>query len=243
MPFGTEYAWRPSWGFVERIYIRLFGLLDLPSRLRARLILSELNAFKYQKVLDVGSGTGCYSFHLSRDDRIEVCAVEIDEARVSESSHIAKYLKKRNLNFYKGSASGCLQKFPSQTFEITLAVEILQYLPDVQLTLQEIYRVLRPGGHLLGHVPVLGYLRPQEKTLFDDRTIQEMLLAQKFQIVKIIPTFGGIPYRLCAVYELLSHMPLLVGLLFPFLLLVCACHRLENPKGRYRFFVARKPTE
>jgi len=243
MPFGIEYAWRPSWGLIERTYVRLLGVLDLPNRLRARLVLNELNALKYRKVLDVGSGTGCYSFYLSRDDRIEVSAVEIDEARVSDSSHIAKHLKKRNLNFYGGSANGHLQKFPSKTFEIALAIEVFQYIPDVPFTLREIYRVLKPGGHLFGHVPVLGYLRPQEKTLFDDRIIQMMLSEQNFQIVKIIPTFGGMLYEFCGLFDRISRSRFLAGILFPLILLTSTAFSVENPKGRYRFFMARKPAE
>ena len=39
-PFGAEYGWRPEWNLFERIYIRTFGVVDLPSRLRARLVIA-----------------------------------------------------------------------------------------------------------------------------------------------------------------------------------------------------------
>lgn len=242
-PFGTEYAWRPSWGLIERFYIRIFGLLDLSSRIRARIVLPELNRLQPKKVLDLGSGTGCYSFYLSRKSCISVTGVEIDERRIAESSYIVKCLGRRNLKFCYGSVDKCVQNFPPEAFEMGLAIEVLQYLSDVPLILKQTYRVLKPGGSLLGHVPVLGYLRPEEKTLFDDRKIQEMLCEANFQVIKIVPTIGGISGRLCTVYEYLSHSPVVTGILFPFILIASSAFPVENPKGQYRFFVARKPTQ
>ncbi len=242
-PFGTEYAWRPSWGLMERFYIRIFGLLDLPSRLRARIVLRELNRLRPKKVLDLGSGTGCYSFYLSRDCCTDVTGAEIDERRITESSHIAKCLGRRNLKFCYGSVDECVKNFPPEYFEMGLAIEVLQYLSDVPLILRQTYRVLKPGGSLLGHVPVLGYLRPEEKTLFDDRKIQEMLCEANFQVIKIVPTIGGISGRLCSLYEYLSRSPRVTGILFPFMLIASSAFPVENPKGQYRFFVARKPAE
>jgi len=240
-PFGAEYACRPTWGLWERSYVRTFGLLDFPNRLRARIIAPELEALHPQKVLDLGSGTGCYSFYLSRNQRVVVSGVEIDQGRISESRHIAKCLGRNNLQFYLGSSNGRLRNFPPETFEVVLAVEVLQYLPDVRLTLREIYRVAKPGGHLLGHVPALGYLRPEETTLFNDERIQTILSEANFHILKIVPTFGGALRKLCALYDLLSHSRMLVGMFFPFFLFASTALRVENPKGQYRFFIARKP--
>lgn len=242
-PFGAEYAWRPTWGILERSYIRMFGLLDLPGRLRARIVMPELDRLQLRKVLDLGSGTGCYSFYLSRDNCTDITGVEIDGCRVSESSHIAKCLGRGNLKFLCGSVDQCLKSFPPEAFETALAIEVLQYLTDVASILQETYRVLKPGGYLLGHVPVLGRLRPEERTLFDDNQIQEILFETHFQIVEIRPTFGGISRKLCSLYDRLSRRRMLVGILFPFILLASAAFQVENPNGDYRFFIARKPSE
>ena len=242
-PFGAEYAWRPTWGVLERSYIRMFGLLDLPGRLRARIVMAELDRLRVRKVLDLGSGTGCYSFYLSRNNGTDITGVEMDGCRVSESSHIAQRLGRGNLKFLCGRANEYLKTFPSEVFEMALAIEVLQYLGEVPAILQETYRVLKPGGYLLGHVPVLGYLRPGERTLFDDDKIQEILFESHFQIIEIKPTFGGIPRKLCSLYNRLSRWRLLVGILFPVILLVSAAFQVENPDGDYRFFIARKPAE
>lgn len=221
----------------------MFGLLDLPNRLRAGIVIRELNGLKAGRILDLGSGTGCYSFYLSRDLRLEVVGVEVDEGRISESSQIAKGLGRGNLKFLCGNATECVKNFSSGMFDAALAIEVLQYLSDVASILQETYRVLTPGGYLLGHVPVLGCLRPQERTLFNDDKIQHILSKANYQVVKIIPTFGGIPRKLCGLYDRLSRSRMAVGVLFPFILLASMVLQVENPNGDYRFFVARKPTD
>jgi ubiquinone/menaquinone biosynthesis C-methylase UbiE len=242
-PFGAEYALRPSWGLLQRSYVRMFGLLDLPNRLRARIVLPELNTLQPKKVLDLGSGTGCYSFYVSRQDSIDVSAVEINQTRVSESEHIAKCLERGNVKFYLGEVHECLQNFCSDSFDLVLAIEVLQLFPNIRLALREIYRVLKPGGCIIGHIPVLGHLRPYEKTLFGDKKIRQLLSDANFQMLRIIPTFGGILRKLCGLYDLISGSHVFVALLFPIILPLSVAFRVENPRGDYRFFVARKPAE
>jgi len=82
---------------------------------------------------------------------------------------------------------------------MALAIEVLQCVPDLNLFLLELYRLLTPGGYFVGHVPVLSYLRKFERTLFDDRVITEHLTQAGFEIKSITPTFGSFIRRLCEV--------------------------------------------
>ncbi|MCX5909216.1 MAG: hypothetical protein NTY64_19100, partial [Deltaproteobacteria bacterium] len=101
--------------------------------------------------------------------------------------------------------------------------------------------LLVPGGYLIGHFPVLGFLRPHEKMLLDDEKIQRFLTDTKFQVIHITPTFGGMIRRLSRIYSRISQHPLLVAVLFPFLLLSSAPFHIKAQSGDYRLFVARKP--
>ena len=221
----------------------MFGLLDFPSRLRARVVIPDLIALHPKRVLDLGSGTGCYSFYASRKQNTDVSGIEINQRRVSESNRIAEYLERGNVKFLLGDAHECLGNFGSGSFDVALAIEVLQLLPNIRPALGEIYRVLKAGGYLIGHVPVLGHLRPYEVTLFDDQRIQQLLAEANFQTLKIIPTLGGILDKLCWVFSGISRSGFLAGLLFPLMLLVSRAFPVENRDGRYRFFVARKPAE
>jgi ubiquinone/menaquinone biosynthesis C-methylase UbiE len=240
-PFGVEYAFRPAWKYWERLYIRIFGLVDLPTRLRARVVLHESLALRPRKVLDLGSGTGNYSFFLSRKENLKVTGLEIDSNRIADSNYIAQRLGRENVQFLLTHGDTGLEGFPPESFDLALAVEVLPYLPDLPLALKKIHRLLVPGGYLIGHFPVLGFLRPQEKMLLDDEKIQRFLTDTKFQVIHITPTFGGMIRRLSRIYKGISQHPLLVAVLFPLLLLSSAPFQIKAQSGDYRLFVARKP--
>jgi len=241
LPFGAEYAFRPSWNFWERLYVRFFGFVDLPGRLRARLMIPEILAHRPRKILDFGSGTGCYSFYLSRDQGISVCGVEMDSTRILESDSILERLQRKNLTFSPDGQNVPLAHFPAHSFDLALAVEVLQYVPNVSEALRGIYRVLKPEGYLLGHVPMLGYLRPTEMTLFSDEVILRLLEGAGFGNIQLTPTFNGMSQKICHIYEKISRSKLLVTLLFPWLLLASRCMEIKGVQGEYRFFTAQRP--
>jgi len=238
-----EYAWRPSWRFWERLYVRFFGFVDLHGRLRARLMIPEILAHHPQSILDFGCGTGCYSFYLSRDPGINVCGVEMDSTRILESDSILERLKRGNLSFSPDSPNAPLSQFSDHSFDLALAVEVLQYVPNIQETLHGIYRVLKPEGYLLGHIPMLGYLRLEEVTLFSDEVILRLLEEAGFENIRLTPTFHGMNQKICHIYEKISHSKLFVTLLFPWLLLASRCLEIKGAQGDYRFFTAQKPKE
>jgi SAM-dependent methyltransferase len=239
--FGTEYAWRPRWNRLQRCYVRTFGLVDFPGRLRARLVLKEWSLLESRKILDLGSGTGCTSFYMGRFPDVEITAVDIDRDRIVESQHIADHLKRENMTFSLGDREARLEGFPSDSFDLVMAIEVLQYLPEVKETLKDVCRVLKPGGYLLGHIPVLGYLRPTETMVFDDGNLPSLIAQAGLQIIAWKPTCGGMIRRLCALYTRLSRWPILVELSFPFFLAFSTLFRIESPTGDYRLFLARRP--
>src|SRR3546814_8619033 len=53
------------------------------------------------------------------------------------------------------AADGALLPFPDQSFEAVICSEVLEHVPDPRLVLDEIARVLKPGGCLLLTVPFL----------------------------------------------------------------------------------------
>jgi ubiquinone/menaquinone biosynthesis C-methylase UbiE len=240
-PFGAEYGWRPEWNLFERVYIRTFGVVDLPSRLRARLVMHSIRGLPAKNFLDFGSGTGCYSFYLARQPATRVYCIDRDTSRINDCQKISSQMGQKNITFLTGSGHEGLQSFPSEYLDMVLAVEVLQYVPDPTLSLLELYRLLTPGGHLVGHVPVLGYFREFEQTLFDDRVIKKLLTQSGFEIKSITPTFGGFIKQMCEVFEWLSKSRLMVGLFFPFLMLASNFGRIASPDGDYRMFIAQKP--
>ncbi len=242
-PFGAEYGWRPQWNLFQRIYIRIFGVVDLPSRLRARAVLNSIRKLPAKSFLDFGSGTGCYSFYLARQPSARVYSIDIDASRINDCLEIASQVGQRNIAFQTGAGYERLQDFRSECVDMALAIEVLQCVPDLDRFLLELYRLLTPGGYFVGHVPVLGYLRKFERTLFDDRLIKELLTQAGFEIKSITPTFGRFTRQLCEVFGCLTRSRLILGLFFPFLMLTSNLCRVASPNGNYRMFIVQKPIE
>jgi SAM-dependent methyltransferase len=167
--------------------------------------------------------------------------MDSDEARVNDCVAIANKIGRKNMTLLVGSGHDGLRSFTSSGFDSVLAVEVLQYVPDPLLTLREIRRLLMPGGRIIGHVPVLGYLREHEKTLFDDLSLFAMLRESGFEDIAITRTFGDGIRRVCKVFEYISHSSLLAALVFPFLLTVSAMCSMPSQRGDYRLFVAHTP--
>ena len=240
-PFGAEYGWRPQWNLLERFYVRTFGVVDLPSRLRARAVLHSIRGLPAKNFLDFGSGTGCYSFYLARKPATRVYCMDIDASRINDCQKIASQAGQKNITFLTGSGHERLQDFHSECLDMALAIEVLQCVPDLNLFLLELYRLLTPGGYFVGHVPAFGYLRKSERTLFDDRVITELLTQAGFEIKSITPTIGSFTCQLSEVFGWLTRSRLMVGLFFPFLMLASNFFRVASPNGNYRMFIAQKP--
>jgi ubiquinone/menaquinone biosynthesis C-methylase UbiE len=68
----------------------------------------------------------------------------MDSTRVLESDSILGRLQRGNLTFFPAGQNGPLTHFPADHFDLALAVEVLQYVPNIQETLDGIYRVLKP---------------------------------------------------------------------------------------------------
>jgi SAM-dependent methyltransferase len=242
-PFGAEYGYRPQWSFLQRCYIRAFGVVDLPSRLRARLVLQELAKFQGPSLLDFGCGTGCYSFYLSRKSAHDVCGLDVNESRIDECRIIARRLARKNLRFTIGSVMYGLSQFRDATFDGVLAIEVLTCVPDIGATFAEFHRILRPGGYLIGHVPVLSHLREWETTMFNDDNLPQLLSGNGFEKVSIAKTFGGSTRLLCRGFDWIARFRILTAILFPLLLITSSMYSVKSSDGDYRLFVARKPLD
>ena len=239
--FGSEYSVHPKWGLMERLYVRLFGVVDLPSRLRARIVFREVRKLGGNIFLDLGSGTGTYSFYLAREPSRQVWGVDTNASRIEGCGLIAQQLHLDNAHFLAGSGHEGLCGFQSNSFDGALAIEVIECLPDVTLALKEIFRLLKPGGYLIGHVPVIGHLREHEKWLLDDANLPGLLTDAGFEIASYVPTFGRSVQSICRVFGWAARSRLLVSLTFPVLLLFSFLFRIESPDGQHRLFVARKP--
>ena len=100
------------------------------------------------RVLDVGCGTGGTLAALRK--RVRVSGVEMDPEGV-------RFCQERGLTgVVKGRAEAL--PFEPETFDVVMALDVIEHLDDDQLALLEFNRVLRKDGALLVTVPAYPFL-------------------------------------------------------------------------------------
>jgi SAM-dependent methyltransferase len=240
-PFGCEYAQSPRWKPLERAYIRVFGLVDLPTRMRARLIAKTLRGIPWKTMLDFGSGTGAYSFYFSRSRGVQVSGVDILKTRIEECIALRQLLEGRSLDFITSSRIFETDRFQPNSINVVLAIEVLPYLFDVRAGFQDIQQVLTPGGYMIGHVPLLGYGQKPETIRFDAETIARFVKESGLQLLSITRVFGRTARFLSRIYAYCVRSRFCTALAFPLLLTASFACGGTNSNGSYCLVIARKP--
>jgi len=92
------------------------------------------------RLLDVGSSTGIITYYLSKSFR-ETIGIDIDEKAVK---HAKNNFDNSNIQFYE---QDCMNmNFPDHSFDVVNCTHIYEHVPDSKRLMDEIYRVLKPGG-------------------------------------------------------------------------------------------------
>jgi SAM-dependent methyltransferase len=112
------------------------------SRLLAPLFIAFAAPRAKGKALDVGCGTGNLAVELARNrDFASIEAFDLSEAYIAYAT--ARGADAR-INFQ--TADACAIPFPDDTFDLTLSMLVLPFIPDPQRAVREMVRVTRPGG-------------------------------------------------------------------------------------------------
>lgn len=93
--------------------------------------------------LDYGCAEGGYSEALLSHGASEVVGVDVQEDRIKEA--IASGIPNATFHLFDGSRL----ELPDDSFDGAFVNEVLEHVADEQVSLRDIYRVLRPGGKLI----------------------------------------------------------------------------------------------
>lgn len=124
--------------------------LHVGGRKASRELADQAEFLPGQQVLDLGCGTGGASRLLVAEYGVQVVGVDITQAfvQVAEWLTSATGLTPR-CHFLQANALNL--PLPDQHFDAVWCQHTLMNLPDLPQALQEIHRVLKPGGQLLLH--------------------------------------------------------------------------------------------
>ncbi len=116
---------------------------------RRRRIIGALGLQAGEAILDVGSGPGHQAFEMASivgpSGRIQ----GIDPAESAKAIASRRCSGLSNVHFELGDVVQL--PFYDATFDAVMSSQVFEYLENVSDGLQEIYRVLRPGGRVLIH--------------------------------------------------------------------------------------------
>ncbi len=117
----------------------------LVHQIESRLIYTCLKPHKGQRLLDVGCGTGQYSFELAAMG-LEVTGVDISRAMLGRARAKAS-AGGFTVHFVEADAMNL--PFCDESFDLVLSVTALEFVNDLPLALREAFRVLKKGGRLV----------------------------------------------------------------------------------------------
>ncbi len=93
-------------------------------------------------LLEVGCGIGVDSIQLAKCG-FDVTAVDLTENALVVAKEFAAH-REVNVDFRLGNAEGL--DFPDATFDVVYSFGVLHHTPDIEKSVAEVRRVLKPGG-------------------------------------------------------------------------------------------------
>lgn len=170
------------------------GLESIFHKLRQFLILRLIKKYKKgNKILDAGCGTGLILRKLPKG----TIGIDISPRNIKRAKKHAPYAKLiladiENLPFGKG------------VFTTVISTEVIEHQPDPRPTINELKRVLKKGGVLIGSVPtvspiwILRFLSstcPRGEPFHKNFKKEELVkLFKEFRIIKLARAVLGMSY-------------------------------------------------
>ncbi len=125
-------------------------ILDNPERrklLPPEKILLDFQIARSDVVLDLGAGTGYFTFPASRMTEKEVFALDVEPRMLELLEEKIRQTEATNVRLLQGEIENIPLK--GQTVDKIIASFVLHETDDLVKTMEEIRRVLRPGGRIL----------------------------------------------------------------------------------------------
>ena len=140
--------------------------------------IHELALAKPKKIIDIATGTGDLAMKALVLEPSEIVGIDISEEMLAYARQKVKKAGRDSIiRFEKGDSEKI--QYPAETFDAAMVAFGVRNFEDVRQGLNEIYRVLVPGGMVV----ILEFSRPQGVLIRK---------AYDFYFLKIVPYFGKI---------------------------------------------------
>lgn len=176
---------------IEQSYWWFVGKQFLVKSVMKRLCI---NSRERGKILDIGCGTGVI-LKLIEDFGV-ACGMEM-------SSEAIRFLQQRNLNLIVQSDANQIIPFRNNIFSVITCLDVLEHLDNDLSLIEEMFRVCKPGGHVVITVPAFQILwSPHDVALHHKRRYT------KKQILRMIHQLNWRVIN-CSYYNAILFFPIL----------------------------------
>lgn len=147
------------------------------------------------RLLEVGCAAGFF-LEVAREKGWEACGVEI-------SAYASRFAREKlGLEVFTGALEEAA--LPGESFDAVVMHHVLEHLPDSFATLEEVHRILRPGGIVAVEVPNFGSIDaridksifcqvldlPRHLYFFTPQTLQMTLEKTGFEVLSCAPSIS-----------------------------------------------------
>lgn len=253
---------------LQRLLYGLLNLLFLRAwyvRREIRHLLGARPSDRSVRVLDAGTGFGQYAYFVARTfPNAEVRAVDVKEDYLERAQRFVDQTPQANQISWAIDDLTALQS--EGPFDLILAVDVMEHIPEDETVFRHFERVLRPGGHVIINTPSdqggsdvqaegdESFIGEHVREGYGRAELSEKLRAAGLEPVKGLYTYG--PYGAQAWRWLIKHPMQLLGATWASLVVLplyylaalplglalnAADMAHDNEEGTGLLMVARKP--
>ena len=251
--------WRGEHSLPRAAFFRVLGSPAMHSRIRnthALNLVERLTLPQEARTLELGAGRGIGLFWLAQHHpEWTLTGIDIDPEMTGMSERAARRGGWENLTFVEGAAADLEADEP---YDLVLCIDTLEHIVDDYGLLITILRALKPGGHLILHVPrrrheQWRWIRAFHGFEVDDHVRDEyekeellrLLLRTGFRVSEFKQTFGRwgeISFELNSIGWRTPTLHSLVALLtYPVAVLLGYWDTRRTPESGNGYLVAAQP--
>ncbi len=120
------------------------------------IVLSKANIKPNQKIIDIGTGTGLLGFGVLElfGDKVDLIFSDKFEDCLDECKNLLESMKiKHSASFLLSDCADI--KLPDNSVDKALMRSVLVHILDKQSAINEVYRILKPGGDFVAFEPII----------------------------------------------------------------------------------------
>lgn len=125
-------------------------IVDYEQNVRSEIVLNYLSPKKGDKILDIGCGNARDIVYIV-EKGAEVTGIDISEGMIVEAKKDLEVLGYKNITLEVGDATNL--DYADNQFDKVLCSEVIEHIPNADKALDEICRILKPGGKLVLSTP------------------------------------------------------------------------------------------